>query len=161
MRPDGNGFWGQRIRQNNPRVDGYELKINPQNESYYLPHPEGGYVQFENMINSTVQDGKLVMQQKSFYHVNDMPDFAKNKVLEEARRQIDAAGAADYKVEWLVSDESAVNQLTEFFKEHNVDIIVTFLSRIGEFMEIIKCKVEEIIVKSRVFIQRKNIQISN
>ena len=104
MRPDGNGFWGQRIRQNNPRVDGYELKINPQNESYYLPHPEGGYVQFENMINSTVQDGKLVMQQKSFY----------------------AAGAADYKVEWLVSDESAVNQLTEFFKEHNVDIIVTF-----------------------------------
>ena len=109
MRPDGNGFWGQRIRQNNPRVDGYELKINPQNESYYLPHPEGGYV-----------------QQKSFYHVNDMPDFAKNKVLEEARRQIDAAGAADYKVEWLVSDESAVNQLTEFFKEHNVDIIVTF-----------------------------------
>ena len=126
VRPDGNGFWGQRIRQNNPRVDGYELKINPQNESYYLPHPEGGYVQFENMINSTVQDGKLVMQQKSFYHVNDMPDFAKNKVLEEARRQIDAAGAADYKVEWLVSDESAVNQLTEFFKEHNVDIIVTF-----------------------------------
>ena len=93
VRPDGNGFWGQRIRQNNPRVDGYELKINPQNESYYLPHPEGGYVQFENMINSTVQDGKLVMQQKSFYHVNDMPDFAKNKVLEEARRQIDAAGA--------------------------------------------------------------------
>ena len=83
MRPDGNGFWGQRIRQNNPRVDGYELKINPQNESYYLPHPEGGYVQFENMINSTVQDGKLVMQQKSFYHVNDMPDFAKNKVLQE------------------------------------------------------------------------------
>ena len=64
VRPDGNGFWGQRIRQNNPRVDGYELKINPQNESYYLPHPEGGYVQFENMINSTVQDGKLVMQQK-------------------------------------------------------------------------------------------------
>lgn len=38
------------------------------------------------------EDGKLVMQQKSFYHVNDMPDFAKNKVLEEARRQIDAAG---------------------------------------------------------------------
>ena len=69
------------------------------------------------------EDGKLVMQQKSFYHVNDMPDFAKNKVLEEARRQIDVA---DYKVEWLVSDESAVNQLTEFFKEHNVDIIVTF-----------------------------------
>lgn len=41
-RPDGKGFWGQRIKQNNSRVDGYELKINPQNESYYLPHPEGG-----------------------------------------------------------------------------------------------------------------------
>ena len=126
VRPDGKGFWGQRIRQSNPRVNGYELKINPQNESYHLPHPDGGYVQFENMIDSTVQDGKLVMKQKSFYHVNDMPDFAKNKVLEEAERQIVAANAADYKVEWLVSDKDAVNQLKELFKERNVDIIVTF-----------------------------------
>lgn len=66
------------------------------------------------------------MQQKSFYHVNNMPDFAKYKILEEAERQVDAANVADYIVEWLVSDMSAVNQLTEFFKGKDVDIIVTF-----------------------------------
>ena len=126
VRPEGKGFWGQRIRQGNPRVDRYELKINPKNESYYLPHPEGGYVQFENMINSTVQDGKLIMQQKSFYDVKNMPDFAKNKVLQEAKRQTEAASAAGYKVEWLVSDENIANQLTEFFKEHNIDITVIY-----------------------------------
>ncbi len=126
VRPEGKGYWGQRIKQSDSRVDAYELKINPYDESYYLSHPEGGYVQFENIVNDTVQDGKLVMQQKFFYHVYDMPDFAKNKVLEEAQRQIDAAELADYKIEWLVSDEDAVSQLIEFFKEKNVDIIVSY-----------------------------------
>lgn len=41
-RPYGKGFFGERIPQNNPRVDDFELKINPNNESYYLPHPKGG-----------------------------------------------------------------------------------------------------------------------
>ena len=81
VRPEGKGFWGKRIKQADPRVEAFELKINPNNESYYLPHPQGGYVQFENMINSTVQDGKLILNKKSFYHVDDMPDFAKNKIL--------------------------------------------------------------------------------
>lgn len=78
------------------------------------------------MINGTVQDGKLIMQQKSFYHVYDMPDFAKSKVLEEAQRQIEAASMANYKVEWLVSDTNAVNQLTKLFKENNINIAVTY-----------------------------------
>ncbi len=30
------------------------------------------------------------------------------------------------KVEWLVSDEKAVDHLTRFFKEENVEIIVKF-----------------------------------
>ncbi|MCI8410442.1 MAG: hypothetical protein HFJ09_14425, partial [Lachnospiraceae bacterium] len=126
VRPEGKGFWGRRINQNNPRVEGYELKINPNNESYYLPHPNGGFVQFENMINSTVQDGKLIMKQKSFYHVNDLPDFAKNKVLLEAQRQLDAAAQAGYNVEWLVSDVNAANQLRELFKNKNMDIKITY-----------------------------------
>ena len=107
-------------------MDAYELKINPNDESYYLPHPNGGYVQFENMVNCTVQDGKLIMKQKSFYHVDDMPDFAKNKVLQEAQRQIDSASLAGYKVEWLVSDESAVNQLKNLFKSNNMDIDIKY-----------------------------------
>lgn len=50
----------------------------------------------------------------------------KKKVLKVTNRQIDAANLAGYKVKWLVSDEIAVKQLTEFFEEHNVDIIVTY-----------------------------------
>ncbi len=107
-------------------MDNYELKINPNNESYYLKHPNGGYVQFENLAQTTVQDGKLIMKQKSFYHVDDMPSFAKTKVLEEAERQVAAAELAGYKVEWLVSDEKAISQLSNFFKDNNISIKVTY-----------------------------------
>ena len=126
VRKEGNGFWGRRIEQKNSRVDQYELKINPQNESYYLPHPEGGYVQFENMVDSTVQDGKLIMKQKSFYHIDGMPNFAKNKVLQEAERQLTAANTANYKVEWLVSEQEAAEQLRKLFKNENMDIKVNY-----------------------------------
>jgi hypothetical protein len=30
-------------------------------------------------------------------------------------------------VEWLVSDQTAVNQLTQFFAENNVNIVVKYL----------------------------------
>ena len=75
------------------------------------------------MVNSTVQDGKLIMKQKSFYHVNDMSDFARIKVMNEAQRQIDAASMAGYKVQWLVSDENAVSQLSELFEDMNIEIL--------------------------------------
>ncbi|MEK3725450.1 hypothetical protein [Paenibacillus sp. FSL H8-0034] len=125
-RPYGKGFFGERIPQSNPRVDGYELKINPNNESYYLPHPNGGYVQFENLAGNVLQDGKLIIKPKSFYHVDDLPQFAKDKVLQEALRQQESALAAGYKVEWLVSDAEAVKQLTNLFKTKNIDIIVKY-----------------------------------
>ena len=127
VRPDGHGFWGGgRVKQHNPRVDAYEWKINPHGESYYLPHSKGGYVQFENMVNSIVQDGKLIIKRKSFYHIEDMPRFAKEKVLKEAQRQLDAANAANYTVEWLVSDEDAVRQLQNFFTSHDVNIKILY-----------------------------------
>ena len=62
VRKEGKGFWGERMSQHNIRVDKYELKINPNNESFYLPHPMGGFVQFENLKNKTVQDGKLILE---------------------------------------------------------------------------------------------------
>ena len=127
VRKEGKGFWGERMSQHNIRVDKYELKINPNNESFYLPHPMGGFVQFENLKNKTVQDGKLILTKKSFYHVADLPDFAREKVLQEARRQIEAATLANYKIEWLISDKKAVNQLTELFILNNVNIKVSFL----------------------------------
>ena len=126
VRPAGEGFFGQRTQQINPRVDVYELKINPNNESYYLKFPSGGYVQYKNMVNDVVIDGKLVIQQKSFYHVNDLPEFARNKVLQEATRQVEAANNVRYTVEWLVSDPKAVAQLTDFFKNKNINIVVKY-----------------------------------
>lgn len=76
----------------------------------------GGFVQFENLKNKTVQDGKLILTKKSFYHVADLPDFAREKVLQAARRQIEAATLANYKIEWLISDKKAVNQYSVFTK---------------------------------------------
>jgi hypothetical protein len=127
VRPSGRGFFGKRIQQTDPRVDAYELKINPNNESYYLKSPKGGYVQYENMMNNVVMDGKLIVQQKSFYHVNDLPEFAKNKVLQEAIRQAEAANSVGYTVEWHISDAKAVAQLTDFFESKNINIIVRYL----------------------------------
>ena len=101
------------MKQHNPRVDAYEWKINPHGESYYL-------------VNSIVQDGKLIIKRKSFYHIEDMPRFAKEKVLKEAQRQLDAANAANYTVEWLVSDEDAVRQLQNFFTSHDVNIKILY-----------------------------------
>ena len=43
---------------------------------------------FENLVGDLVQDGKLIMKQKSFYHVEELPKFAKDKVIKEAMRQI-------------------------------------------------------------------------
>jgi hypothetical protein len=128
-RPAGPGFWGKRIPQNNPAVEAYELKINPNNESFYLPHPQGGYVQFENLVGTTLQDGKLVTQVKSIYKVNDLPAFARQAVLKEATRQLEAASASGLKVEWLVSDQEAASQLANLFQSEGLNIRVIYFPR--------------------------------
>ena len=117
---------GEKEYLKNPRVDEFELKINPSDGSFYLPHPKGGFVQFENLVGDVVQDGKLIIKQKSFYHVEEMPKFAQDKVIQEALRQIDAAKVAEYKVEWLVSEEKAVEQLKRLFKKMDIDIEVKY-----------------------------------
>jgi hypothetical protein len=128
VRPFEKGYWGKRVTQSDIRVDAYELKINPNNESFYLPYPDGGYVQYEGLISGTVQDGKLIMDKSSIYHVLDKPEFLTTKsVLEPAQRQLAAAKVAGYKIEWLVSDEKAVQQLTQYFKDKNIDITIKLL----------------------------------
>ena len=107
-------------------MDSFELKINPNNESFYLSHPNGGFVQFENMVGNTVQDGKLISKSKSFYHVDDMPGFASAVILKQANRQLEAANLAGYKVEWLVSEEKAAGQLRGLFNRNNIGISVRF-----------------------------------
>jgi hypothetical protein len=123
-RPFGNGYWGKRFPQSNPRVDAYELKINPNNESYYLPLSEERMVQFENISKEALQDGKLIMEKSSIYHVYDKPPVLRTNILNEAKDQAAVAKKYGLKVEWLVSDEKAVDHLTRFFKEENVEIIV-------------------------------------
>lgn len=127
VRPDGKGFWGKRTPQSNARVDAFERKINPNNESYYVKHPNGGYVQFENLERTALQDGKLIVKtQSSIYRVYDKPEFLRKKILAEAVRQVQGAGYNGLKVEWLVSDRETVNQLTRFFRENGVDIKVKY-----------------------------------
>ncbi len=129
-RPFGDkGYWGKRIAQNDPRVEAFELKVNPNNESFYVEHPSGGFVQFENLNANALQDGKMVLQpNNSMYKVYDKPEFLRQKVLDEAIRQTQAANAKGLTVEWLVSDQTAVNQLRIFFGEKNVNITVKFLA---------------------------------
>lgn len=129
----GAGYWGKRIPQHKPRVDAYELKINPNNESYYVPSPDGGFVQFENLVGDTVQDGKLVEKTGSSWYrpsqlATRMQPIAQGKILAEARRQIEAARAHQLEVEWLVSDQAVVDEMTELFQTENVNIRVTFLA---------------------------------
>lgn len=127
-RPYGKGYWGQRTQQNDARVDAYELKINPNNESYYIKHPDGRFVQFENIDANAVQDGKLIKQvNNSIYRVYDKPAFLRENILNEAKKQAEAAAHNGLQVEWLVSDEETIKQLQEFFKENNLDIKLTYL----------------------------------
>src|SRR5690606_18019378 len=92
-RPYGNkGYWGKRIPQSDTKVEMYELKINPNNESFYLQNSEGSFVQFENLVSNTLQDGKLVINKSSIYHVLDKPEFLRTEaILIPAKRQIEVA----------------------------------------------------------------------
>ncbi len=123
------GFWGERLPQGDPDVDAYELQINPNNESYYLPHPNGGYVQFENMASNTLQDGKLVTSPTSIYYIGDKPIFLQQNILAEATRQVEAASFNGLKVEWLVSNEKAATQLEALFSSQKtpIPIKITYL----------------------------------
>lgn len=78
-----------------------------------------------------MQDGKLILSQKSYYHVEDMPSLAREGVLKEARRQIGSARAAEYKVEWLVSDQKDVEQLTRLFQSERIPITVKYYPEYG------------------------------
>jgi len=126
-RPAGPGYWGVRDPQPNPRVDAYERRVNPNNESYYLPRPGGGFAQFENITGTTLQDGKLIMKRPSYYDYDQLPPFARAGILDEARRQVEAASAQGFSVEWLVSDEEVVEKLQQLFREEGIDITVTYL----------------------------------
>jgi hypothetical protein len=89
-------------------------------------------VQFENVAVDTLEDGKLVLKppgKVSWYRDFEQLDFinAKSKILAEARRQVAAAEAAGLHVEWLVSDQTAVANLTKLFRDEGVDVGVRYL----------------------------------
>ena len=124
-RPFGKGYFGKRIKQTNPRVEAYELKINPNNESFYLWNSiENRYVQFENISENMLQDGKCVLTpENSIYRVYDKPEFLRKNILKEARTQVVTAQQNGLKVEWLVSDEVAREHLQRFFNENNSHVV--------------------------------------
>ena len=82
-----------------------------------------------NISNDVMKDGKLVMEQSSIYHVLDKPEFLREEsILKPALRQVEAAKSAGYKVEWLVSDQKAVDQLRLYFGSNKVEIVVSLLN---------------------------------
>lgn len=132
-RASGVGYWDRRTPQNNQRVEAYELKINPNNESYYLPSPEGGFVQFENLIGNTVQDGKLILNPgSSWYCPSQLPErmqsVARGNVLAEAGRQIAAAHLHSLEVEWLMSDQTAIDEIRDLFRVESINVRLRFLA---------------------------------
>ncbi len=130
VRAAGPGLWGERDTQTNPAVDAYELKVNPNNESFFLPTLEGKYVQFENATGNTVQDAKLASDpRQSWYRdFEQLPEFACEKILGSARRELDAAALAGMKLEWLVSDKAAARNLDALFRREGLRVKVTYLA---------------------------------
>lgn len=111
-------------------MDNYELKINPNGESYYLPLKDGSLVQFENMTSSVLQDGKLILKpSKSIYNMMEKPEFLLQKVLGEINRQLEAAELAGYKVQLFVSDSNTASQIKEYFALHNIPIEVIYFPK--------------------------------
>ena len=102
------------------------IKVNPNDESFYLWNSnKDRFVQFENISDNLLQDGKCVLTpDNSIYRVYDKPEFLRQNILDEALTQVETAKLNGLKVEWLVSDEKAVQQLTQYFKEKNVDIVI-------------------------------------
>lgn len=126
-RRQGPGFWTPRMRQSDPAVDAYERKINPNNESYYVPLTDGSYMQFENATGRTVQDGKLVSDPvSSFYRDLDRLPFARANIIKTASQQVKAASRYGLSVEWLVSEQPTVAKLRALFEEQNIPVKVTY-----------------------------------
>ncbi len=53
-----------------------------------------------------------------------MPPFTREGVLKEAHHQIEADRAAEYDIEWLVSDQKVVEQLLRLFQSKCLPINV-------------------------------------
>ncbi|QPH39434.1 hypothetical protein [Pedobacter endophyticus] len=78
-------------------------------------------------MKDALQDGKCVLTpNNSIYRVYDKPEFLRENILKEAIEQAGAAKANGLRIEWLVTDKTAVEQLTKFFSERNVNIEVKY-----------------------------------
>ncbi len=127
VRPEPPGFWGTRREVENAKANKYELVLNANDEAYFLPHPDGGYVQFEYAEGSKVYDGKAVTDtNNSMYRKIDELSFLRKKSVDQARRQIDAASANGMTVEWKVSDRIVEQKFRAVFAAEGIAITITF-----------------------------------
>lgn len=125
----GKGFWSKSTIVFDTRRKNYLSKIHDKNNSFYfLPYPNGGYIRFDNIINSTVQSIKLITNKNSIYFIENQPDFVKNMIILEAIREWEAANFAEYELEWIINNKEVVMQLENLFSKQNLKIKVKFLS---------------------------------
>lgn len=127
-RSDGIGFWNKNKQCKNIRIYNFFLKINNKNESYYLEHPDGGYIKFDNKSDLILQSGILITSSQSFFYVDKQPNILISRIVEEAERQTQVAMLHGFKVEWLVSKEEVVSQLQRLFVSVNIPVNVKFFS---------------------------------
>lgn len=123
---DGIGFWNRNKKHKNVRVGNFIYKINNNNESYFLEHPDGGYIRFDNKLESILQSGKLITSPYSFFFVDKQPEILVSQILKEAERQTQVSVLHGFKLEWLVSDEQAGNQLQRLFISRNISVNIKF-----------------------------------
>ncbi|HWA63620.1 MAG TPA: hypothetical protein VG939_19745, partial [Caulobacteraceae bacterium] len=133
VQKDGPGYWGVRTIQPNRDVNAFELQINGgRDRSYYLQHPDGKFLQFENYEGGWLQDAKRVRKKKSIYHVEWLPPFAANRTLSQAGRQAEAAEFHGLNVEWLVSEAEAAAQLRRAIDGRGLGVQVRHVPAKGE-----------------------------
>ena len=93
----------------------------PEGKGYYV-----GGVQFDGYEGGKLLDAKYYPEGSSMTRSLERDNyFVGNKLLDQARRQVRAAGAA--KVEWRVASESATGKIQQLFRVNDVPIEVVYV----------------------------------
>lgn len=71
--------------------------------------------------------GKVLVACFASNRTHKLPPFARKAILDESKRQVEAASAAGLNVEWKISDPVAAQKLQGLFSQENVNVMITYL----------------------------------
>ena len=122
------GFWGESPATKEGKAQSFLQKITPSGESFYLPDGTGGHIRYDGYTGRSVQSGKYIKGNRSTYDMDGAGTLKKEKVLNMANKELNAAKNSGLELEWVVNKEGTAEQLQEFFNSEGLDITVTFIS---------------------------------